>query len=492
MKKSIFIMILFVAACSRQTNPDRAVVLARIGSKTITVNEFIKRSEYAIRPAWCKRDDYISRKVALNNLIAEKILAIEAGKDSLLLSNPEIKEYLTGRKEQAMRRLCMHRFGYEKVHLDSSFVKKVAALSQRVYKVNMFGSSSLKEAHTIKEMLLGKSPTLLASQQKNDSLKSMEATFQSPLPNALIEALFFKKHYKGDVIGPVKLDGRHFAVLRIEGWRRPLMESTEKSRQVYSDVAQRVRQLKGLDIYSAWVSKLMRGKTLIFNKDVFQTVVKAIAPYYFKSDKQRKKAFNKKFWNKDNTEMSVNDLNGLFDRIANKLLFVFAGEKWTVARFEDYQRRHPLVFRNRKMSRGEFADQFRLAIADMLRDKIITEQAYKSGLGNDPMVVREVNIWKDNLLALHQREKILKSVVHDSLNLYMQIKKILDLQLDTLRKKYNDIIFVNTTAFEKVKLTGIDMFAVRQQEPFPVVVPEFPLLTTHNRLDYGHRMEDTR
>jgi len=492
MKRFFFIFLLLFAACTKQTEPDKTVVLARIGPKTISVNEFIERSEYTIRPPWCKRADYISKKVALNSLIAEKMLALEAGPDSLLLGNPQIKDYLTGRREQAMRRLYMHRFGFEKVHPDSGFVKKVAALAQRNYTINLFGASSSGKARAIKEMLLRPSSTLFTSLREKDSLKAMKVTFQSPLPDALIEALYFKAHSRGDVIGPVKLDGNRYAVARIDGWLRPAMISAEKSRQVYADVAKRVKEIKGLDVYSAWIGKLMRGKKLLFNKPVFKTVVKAIAPYYFKSDKQRKKAFNKKFWNKDNTEMSVNDLNGLFDRIAHKRIFTFSGEEWTVSRFEKYLRRHPLVFRNRKMSRGQFANQFRLAVADMLRDKVITEDAYALGLADEPSVKREMNVWRDNLLALHQREKILKNFPHDSLKVYAQVKTILDGQMAALRKKYSDRVFINTTAFEKIELTDVDMFAIRRQESFPVVVPEFPLLTMHNRLDYGRRMENNK
>ena len=45
----------------------------------------------------------------------------------------------------------------------------------------------------------------------------------------------------------------------------------------------------------------------------------------------------------------------------------------------------------------------------------------------------------------------------------------------------------NTDQFEEIKLTGIDMFVIQNNAPYPVIVPEFPQLTTHNMLDYGKK-----
>jgi hypothetical protein len=41
----------------------------------------------------------------------------------------------------------------------------------------------------------------------------------------------------------------------------------------------------------------------------------------------------------------------------------------------------------------------------------------------------------------------------------------------------------------KIKLTRIDMKVIRQNVPFPRVVPSFPLVTTDSKLDYGSKMK---
>jgi hypothetical protein len=72
---------------------------------------------------------------------------------------------------------------------------------------------------------------------------------------------------------------------------------------------------------------------------------------------------------------------------------------------------------------------------------------------------------------------------------YKLVKNHFDPYVDSLRQKYNDQVFINTDAFEQIKLTSVDMFVIQRNVPFPVMVPGFPQLTTHNKLDYGHKME---
>ena len=49
------------------------VVLARVGHEVITIQDFIRRAEYAIRPDYCRQDNYIHKKIVLNSLIGEKL-----------------------------------------------------------------------------------------------------------------------------------------------------------------------------------------------------------------------------------------------------------------------------------------------------------------------------------------------------------------------------------------------------------------------------------
>ena len=77
---------LIFIGCSRpEPTIPQEKILAEIGGRIITTDEFIRRSEYTIRPPYCRQDNYIHRKIVLNSLIAEKLLALERQIDQALL-----------------------------------------------------------------------------------------------------------------------------------------------------------------------------------------------------------------------------------------------------------------------------------------------------------------------------------------------------------------------------------------------------------------------
>ena len=63
-------------------------VLAQVGEKIITKQDFIRRAEYTIRPDYCRQSNYIHKKIILNSLIAEKLTSIEMeDKEDALLNS---------------------------------------------------------------------------------------------------------------------------------------------------------------------------------------------------------------------------------------------------------------------------------------------------------------------------------------------------------------------------------------------------------------------
>ena len=101
------LLLLLSTNCSNKniSNPGLDV-LAQVGNKIITKQDFIRRAEYTIRPDYCRQSNYIHKKIILNSLIAEKLTSIEMeDKDDVLLKSQNFHYYLQGRREQAMRKL---------------------------------------------------------------------------------------------------------------------------------------------------------------------------------------------------------------------------------------------------------------------------------------------------------------------------------------------------------------------------------------------------
>ena len=77
--------------------------------------------------------------------------------------------------------------------------------------------------------------------------------------------------------------------------------------------------------------------------------------------------------------MILDAVGSEIDEIADETLLEIDGEIWTVSRFRKELNIHPLLFRKKRMKKREFAEQFKFAIADLIRDKYIAQEAEKRG-----------------------------------------------------------------------------------------------------------------
>ena len=98
-------------------------------------------------------------------------------------------------------------------------------------------------------------------------------------------------------------------------------------------------------------------------------------------------------------------------------------------------------------------------------------------------------MWQDAILSLWQKDAFLKSRGVDDNGQIDIVTKYVNPYADSLRRKYSDCIEVNVNEFNNIQLTGVPMFVLEGDVPFPVFVPSFPQLTTYKWLDYGKMME---
>lgn len=495
MRKLVFLLsgTLFILSACSDSSPIKSTetLVARVGDKDISVNEFIRRAEYTIRPPYCRSDNYIHRKIVLNSLIAEKLMALEAGDQNELLENREVRMYLQGRREQAMRQWMYNTEMYDKVALDSTEMKSTFKVAGREYKVSYFNVGTVDSRESVYAALKNKDADfnrLYESLGGKGDPPTREIGFQDPENDAVLEALFSGKHEKGEIVGPVLNAKDDILVMRIDGWTDKIAMTDTQIKDRWQTVRNKLTELKANGMFDAYVRKLMRGKTVEFNRATFEKLVNIVAPQYYKSEHEKKEAFNKKFWNKDRKEMILDDFSNQMDAVMDEPLLVHDGETWTVRTLEDAIQVHPLVFRKRKMPKNEFAEQFKLAIVDLIRDQHITRDTYEKGYDKVPEVRRNYSMWKDNLLALYQKEQVLKKMHTEGKNEMQIVSEDLTPYIMDLTQKYRNKIAINTDAFENIKLTAIDMFVIQRDVPYPVMVPSFPMLTVHDKLDYGKKM----
>ena len=59
----IYSVVYFSGCSDKQSSIPADRILATVGPSVITIQEFIRRSEYTIRPKYCRNSNYIHKKI---------------------------------------------------------------------------------------------------------------------------------------------------------------------------------------------------------------------------------------------------------------------------------------------------------------------------------------------------------------------------------------------------------------------------------------------
>jgi hypothetical protein len=275
----------------------------------------------------------------------------------------------------------------------------------------------------------------------------------------------------------------------VKGWTDHVAITEKQITDRWNSVNEELTREQADEHYDNYIMRLMRGKTIQFEPNTFKKFVEYIAPRYLASKKENEKTILDELYLRlpqenpetEDIERNLNELHGA-------PLFTIDEKVWTVDDVVNEMECHPLVFRNKNLHKSNLLKQLKLAIVDMVRDRYLTQEAYTRGFDRYPMVAHYTEMWHDAILGLWKRNAYLTSGgIHDDGQIDI-IKKYLNPYVDSLRRKYNNYTEINVNEFNKIELTGIDMFVQENNVPFSVFVPTFPQLTTHQWLDYGRIM----
>jgi len=463
-------------------------VLARIGDRVITVDEFLQRSELTPRPFYCRGNTEKDKIIALNSLIAEKLFALEDGEESEMLARPTFLAYLKGRKEQYMREELYKKIAVQPVRLDSIEVRKTLQLAGLVYDVNFYTIKKNEIAKGLQEKLLNAPDSAAKIFDAIDvgrpaPVKTIK--FKDPEHPAIHQALYSKKLDAGTVVGPLKVAENDYLIFKVKrvSYSPGLSETEMLDRKRF--VKERLTERESNEGWNQFTAKILKDKDIHF---VPQTTIK-LAQLYAESKKPDSRQKNIEI-NELGEQQVYLDFSSLADSDALlKAPFFKIGDKvWTVAEFRELLLSHPLVFRMPQITPDAYLEQFKLAVVDLIRDFYITQEAYKRSIDASETVKRNVEVWQDSYVALFHREKYLKALAQSKdfdAKRMRGVYTYIDEYADSLQKKYSPVIEINYDELEKTELTKTDLFSIRQFAPYPLVVPAFPQLCIDEKLDYG-------
>ena len=486
----LIVCIYFSAGYSKKGLDKIDPILVRIGEKTITENEFIYRAEYTPRPVYCRGSTYIHKKIVLNSLIAEKLLALEAGEDNKFITSNNVQAYIKGRREQVMREILYTKDAYETVVLDTQQILETLNLSGRTYSITYvyfkeysYAKSFISNVPKLDSLTINKEMDLPA----HENLQTRTVSWNETEHDSVFQALYTKAVVVDQILGPLKIGKDNYLVLYVNGWKDALIITDKQFQNRWLDISSYYKRQSAQRNYDEIISTVMRGKSIIFEQSTFFKFTDILASIYLGAPDNRvdlnnflRPGVDKEF----KYSLSKNDLESIYQNV----LFRLDGRIWTVDNFLEKLKSHPLVFRKKTIQNHEFGEQLKYAIIDVISDHYLTQEAYKRGYNNIYTVQRIERMWQDKINALYEKNRILSNCQVDNnlrSNDLQLIQTCLDPIVDSLQAKYSEFIEIDIDIFENLKLSRIDMLVFNENIPYPVKIPSFPLITTDHIIDYG-------
>ena len=466
-------------------------ILAQVGDRIITVDEFIRRAEYTVRPSYCHDDSPIHKKIILNSLIAEKLMMMDLDNHDL---DQNFTNYLIGRKEQKMRELLYKNEGYDKAVINDTMISKVSQWAMRNYKIHYFAYEDSGISDGVLKMVQdGLSfNEIYNGLFKLDSIPIRNVDYFQELDPTITTALFTKKLQKDEIVGPIKtLDGSYL-LMQIKGWTSTVPITNPDQRSLASRVGEKLKSEQANLHYTGYAHKIMQGKSMKLNAEAFNEFSNMIEKRYRVTRNNQEETAEMMMWQKEITA-DLPDEEPVISFSSNSTILEFDGQNWDVKDLEALIKTHPLVFRKKNIAAGEFSQQLKFAIADLFRDHFLTMEAYKKNLDKDVNIIQDQQMWSDSYKSIIRRNQLLNRSDFDSTpdKSYLKIiNESLNPFVNSLQEKYSDSVLINFEEFDKLRLTSIDMFAISENVPYPVIVPDFPLLTTDHNIDYGKSLEN--
>ena len=252
--KIALLLILFIQSFIFSSDND---VLVKIKDRVITSEDFILRSEYTIRPSYCKSNTQIHKKIILNSLIAEKLLALDI--ESYISAENFSDNFLNGIKEQYMRDYLLRDMVYNDIKSDSTTNKKYLKNSTKTYTLNFLAIPSLPVANSI-DMLISQGiefETICFDYLNLAEIPEKEMTFFYESDPAIHESIFLNPLYPDEILGPIISKDKKYLFIKINSFKdNPLITSDEIANHV-SLVNQRLYELDQVRQYDIYIREIM-------------------------------------------------------------------------------------------------------------------------------------------------------------------------------------------------------------------------------------------
>lgn len=456
-------------------------MLARVGNRAILPDDFKNRTSLTVLPKNLPARRGYEKNLILNSLIAEKLLALEAEKDTSITRHHKLNQYVQGIKEQKMREIHFQRSALEKAIPPEAIVEAAANAAGRQYELSYFDLPAAVNADSVMFAMAGESDGFEKSFERfypDQKLARQTVLWHDVLNAPLFDALYMNRAEPGQMIGPVaREDGRVF-FFRVEAWKSSVALSEAERQIVREQVTGRLRRQMALESYDGIIGDLMAGKQLEFDREGLIYLANLLGPIYLGNQSQFRFDVLMDPMQRWKQEVRLDSLRQTSPQWEQHPVLRIDNSTWSLGDLFLAIERHPLVFHQKRFPKHEFGNQIKLALKDLLRDHFINQQCYQLGYDELPAVKQTEQLWRDYFYSVLQRSKMSAGWSVSGADALEQM----DREVRELRRLYSGKIKINAGLLSEIELPEVQFFALQQNVPFPVVSPAFQVLSLDDQL----------
>ncbi len=450
-KLATLLLIVLTAGCSRDR--EKPAVLAQVGDRLITMEDFVQRAEFS--PERFIDGKEAGKQELLEALIAEKLLAIEA-EHRRLDQSPQMRQLTQFIEDLAVMRALFKNKVQSRIHLDPAQVQQAMAFSRQERKISWLSfrdkttaeawrqkwrSSSLQKV--LQELQGGQADTLQHQRSvtwgENDP--ALEAAIFSLTPGAL---------------SPVLEQNGAFLVVRCDDISQNVVATATSDADLKTKVERVLTARQETQLSRRFVADFMQQQQVVFDEKRVRRIIDRLVDLLF-GDKSsmalemKEIPVSKSVWQAATAELAA---------MQDEEVVRFKGGSLSagdlLARWRRY--RFPVDKSARAACARSLNDQFSLVI----RDVLLTREGRRRGLHKQPEVQKDKTLWQDYYLAERLADDVGKTGLSSLLS--------------GLRE--TTAIRVDEPLLQKTELTDIPVIALRPGQYASRVTPPWPVFST--------------
>jgi len=369
-----------------------SIIVARVGTLAITAKEFLISYEFG--PGFVR---YYKnpKRTHLDFMINEKLVALD-GYAQNVQETKQVNEVLTAVEQDLATEELYKDDIYRRVQVSNDEIENGVKKAKVHLNLKWLYSKAPQEMKAQKQLLDSGVPfDTLFQKQLNDSIqadaRSMEVTkFRLEKDNEILSKIV-DTLAQGKTSGVIQAPDGYYIVKVEEIWSNPITTEAEYTQLRYY-TERTLRQHKADVLSDRYVDSTLKSRSPIIKRRTFNLLQGALGKKVLPQDKFEK-------WNLTRQVMTeAGPINVAdIDRYRNEVLVQLRGGTVTLGEFLEWYRLRQYDFAFKISSPQSFFASLEGIVWRMVRDKLLTEEAYRRGLQLREVVRVERKRWEDKL-----------------------------------------------------------------------------------------------